>query len=308
MELYVLIRTSGEESGPRAVKPIIIVCAYNEASRLPRLLNRLVGRDLIVVNDGSTDDTERVLVAHAVPYLSHPSRWGKSRALTAGLQYARANGYDVVAEIGADAIPKNDALDLLFRALQPADVGGASAHQIAVGKKNFAYFVDDVFWSTLAEAKYIQQIRTGSSHLGAVTWAIRLLPEVLSEDAVNDDEFIGATIRARGLKTVFVRDAVVYFDASSSLAHIIERRRRMYYGHLVLSGSTAPSTDVGISLWALARAIRERPMRVPFALPAMMIELLSHALAASDRANPEMMNHYRHWVTSWPKRDFRNPP
>jgi glycosyltransferase involved in cell wall biosynthesis len=288
------------------IRPIIVVCAYNEEATIAQLLDRLRGREILVINDGSTDRTEDILVARNVPHISHATRQGKSKTLSDGINYARMKGFEVLAEIGADAIPEDGALDLLFEAVAPDGIGGASALQIPVGKRNLPFYIDEIFWATLAHAKRIQQERTGSCHLGAVTWAIKIVDGMLSEEAVNDDEQIGVVLASKGLRTIFVPQAKVYFDASVSLRHILERRRRMYFGHLVQRGTTAPSMSIGVSSWALLDAFRERPMRVLFTLPAAVIELVSHTLAKHDLSDPQSMLRYRRWVTSWPKRDPRN--
>src|SRR5262249_24215318 len=72
-----------------------IICAYNEADRIGRLLRAVVGHplidEIIVVNDGSTDQTEAR--ARAFPGVSvvsiHPNG-GKTQALTCGIAVAKS--------------------------------------------------------------------------------------------------------------------------------------------------------------------------------------------------------------------------
>lgn len=89
----------------------VVTPAFNEAQNIPRLLERLdqVLRDkedweLIVVDDGSTDDTLPVLktLAGSVPrvhYLSLTRNFGHQTALKAGLDHARG---DCVISLDAD--------------------------------------------------------------------------------------------------------------------------------------------------------------------------------------------------------------
>ena len=89
----------------------VVTPAYNEAQNIPRLLERL-GRvlhgsedwELIVVDDGSTDDTLGVVKALAafmpnLRYLSLTRNFGHQAALKAGLDHARG---DCVISLDAD--------------------------------------------------------------------------------------------------------------------------------------------------------------------------------------------------------------
>lgn len=109
-------RDRGQESGEARTTPVrllsIVVPIYNEAANLDNLLARIhaateglaTSREVIAVNDGSTDHTvaELLRLRDAYPYLKIVGlsrNFGKETALTAGLDLA--NG-DVVATLDAD--------------------------------------------------------------------------------------------------------------------------------------------------------------------------------------------------------------
>lgn len=110
--------------GAPAVVLSIVVPAYNEAEVLPRLVES-VGRaaatldrgyEIVIVNDGSSDDTEAVLGELAA---SHPEvvavnlsrNFGKEAALAAGLQTARGQ---CIAFLDADLQHPPDLLPMMF--------------------------------------------------------------------------------------------------------------------------------------------------------------------------------------------------
>jgi glycosyltransferase involved in cell wall biosynthesis len=73
-----------------------IICAYNEAERIGRVLRAVVGHplidEIIVVNDGSTDQTEaRAKAFPGVTVLSIHPNGGKTQALTAGIALAKSD-------------------------------------------------------------------------------------------------------------------------------------------------------------------------------------------------------------------------
>lgn len=275
---------------------MVIICAYNEAHNLRILLPRLEQASALIVDDGSTDGTSTVADELGFKVLKHGTREGKTKALADGVSYAKSQGIDVVVDIGADAIPDRGTLEKLVHAVKPKDVGGASARQIPVRSgSNVAYKIDELIWAVLACAKDHQMRQERDSYLGAVMFAFKV-GTLQVRDVTNDDELVGYHLRSNGLRTVFLNDALVYFDASRSLAHIVERRRRMLFGHIVQPESGAPSRSRRVSLEGLASAIAEKPARAMWALPAVIIEGFARAQAWSDFRHGTTSK-YRRWVS-----------
>lgn len=85
---------------------LIVVPAYNEEGSIARVLAsvREAAPDfaVVVVNDGSTDDTTRIVRESGVPQLRLPCNLGYARALQTGLLYAVQCGYEIVAFLDAD--------------------------------------------------------------------------------------------------------------------------------------------------------------------------------------------------------------
>ncbi len=83
-----------------------IVPAYNEARNLPRLAEALRARapgcDVVVVDDGSADDTARVAAAMGWAVLRLPMNLGIGGAVQAGYLWAWERGHDVAVQIDGD--------------------------------------------------------------------------------------------------------------------------------------------------------------------------------------------------------------
>ena len=95
-----------------------IVCAYNEADRIRNILDVIVGHptlgEVIVVNDGSTDDTEALIRSYpTIRVLSHTPNRGKTYALSRGIAAAR---YDHLMLLDAD-----------LSGITPADIDALAA-------------------------------------------------------------------------------------------------------------------------------------------------------------------------------------
>lgn len=102
---------------------LIVVPAYNEADNLPKLLSELqdVCRDfdVVVIDDGSTDNTKAVLRNLMVRLVSLPCNVGIGGAVQTGLQIALSEGYDLAVQVDGDGQhPPKEVAKLLEAILQ----------------------------------------------------------------------------------------------------------------------------------------------------------------------------------------------
>jgi glycosyltransferase involved in cell wall biosynthesis len=117
----------------------VIIPAKNEALNLqkflPLLTASLPGAEIIVVNDGSTDETESLCLQHGVKVVTHPYSKGNGASIKSGARHATR---DVLVTMDGDGQHKPaDVLRLLERFSQGYDmVVGArdSAGQASRGR------------------------------------------------------------------------------------------------------------------------------------------------------------------------------
>jgi glycosyltransferase involved in cell wall biosynthesis len=95
-----------EDAALRAQSTLVVVPAYKAAKYLPELIPRLrafvCDENLLVVNDGSPDDTADILKRERVTNISFPLNRGKGAALKAAYDYAIEHGYRSVLTLDAD--------------------------------------------------------------------------------------------------------------------------------------------------------------------------------------------------------------
>lgn len=89
---------------PNAVKTLALIPAYNESASIGKVIEatRAYLPDLLVVDDGSQDNTAEVARAAGAEVLVQNPNQGKGAALQAGMDYAVGAGYDAVVTLDAD--------------------------------------------------------------------------------------------------------------------------------------------------------------------------------------------------------------
>jgi len=85
---------------------LIIIPAYNEGVRIDEVVRRVRGMypdyDVVVVNDGSRDDTARIAREAGALVISHPFNLGYGVAIQTGYKFALAKGYDCAVQMDGD--------------------------------------------------------------------------------------------------------------------------------------------------------------------------------------------------------------
>jgi GT2 family glycosyltransferase len=98
---------------------LAVVPAFNEAASLERVvadLSRVLPReDILVVNDGSTDETERLLPDLGIRWLTLSQRLGVGSAVRAGIRYAERAGYNHVVRVDGDGQHRACDIARLYR-------------------------------------------------------------------------------------------------------------------------------------------------------------------------------------------------
>lgn len=88
------------------MKTLLIIPAYNEEESLKATIDSVQKEapdvDFLIVNDGSSDGTERVCRENHYPFLDLATNLGLAGAFQAGLKYAYRHNYDCVIQFDAD--------------------------------------------------------------------------------------------------------------------------------------------------------------------------------------------------------------
>jgi len=180
---------AGSGSSSETKRILIIVPAFNEAGALPRLLHALrvecPGCDVVVIDDGSTDDTRRA-IAGLARVISLPCNLGIGGAVQTGLQIALGEEYDFAMQVDGDGQHPPREISKLLKAMQESgsDMVVGSRFRTAGGfKSTAARRVGIRFFSLILSAICGTRITDPTSGFRVFNRrCIRLLAHSYSED------------------------------------------------------------------------------------------------------------------------------
>jgi poly-beta-1,6-N-acetyl-D-glucosamine synthase len=261
----------------------ILIAVHNEAATLPRKLRNLSGLhypqhllEIIVVSDGSTDETEHLLKAAAGPCLRPiflSDHAGKAVALNQGI--AAASG-EIVVFMDARQKIEADAIAMLVRNFADATVGCVSGELMLKGLGETGGQEGLGFYWRIEKAIRKMESETGSvvGATGALYAARRELLGPIPPGMLLDDVYLPLCIAAKNKRVVFEPDARAWDEMPHDVAKEFRRKVRTLTGNYQL---------VELAPWLLTQAnplrfqfISHKLLRlvVPFALAALLVSCI----------------------------------
>jgi biofilm PGA synthesis N-glycosyltransferase PgaC len=215
-----------------------IVPAYNEAETVGDTIRSLHAQtvppaEILVIDDGSTDETAAVAAARGATVISPPANTGsKAGAQTFALDHVRT---PLVIAVDADTTLAPDAIETLLPALDDPAVGAACGSVLprrihTVWERGryveymfaFSFFkrIQDHYEKPLISSGCFSIYRTAELRaLGG--WSTRTMAE---------DMDLTWTMYAAGLKVRFIPEAVAYPIEPHSLGFMSKQLRRWSHG------------------------------------------------------------------------------
>jgi peptidoglycan-N-acetylglucosamine deacetylase len=238
-------KAAGSTAEPPRVS--VLLAAYNEEKVIERTVRSLLAStcpmlELIVVDDGSQDDTAGIVGALAATdprvLLVRQENTGKAEALNRGLAHARG---DVVATFDADTIVAPDTVGNLVRhfSMDAGGTLGAVAGVVRVGNRDRNLLTR---WQALEYLTQIGVDRSAQDVLGAITiipgacaaWRRQAVLDVggYSGTTLAEDCDLTLSLHAAGWRVLQDNEAFAYTEAPETVDALLQQRIRWTFGTL----------------------------------------------------------------------------
>jgi poly-beta-1,6-N-acetyl-D-glucosamine synthase len=294
------VRRRGEALVERPLPPVsIVIAARNEAARIPARLENLLALDyppdrleIVVVSDGSTDDTREVVGRYAdtEPHSSQAAvrfveiaRLGKAAALNAGVAAAR---HDVLVFADARQRFARDALRRLVAPLADPEVGGVSGQLVLDCEADrSASTVRDGVGAYWRYEKWLRARESAIDSMLGATGAIYALRRPcwhpLPEGTILDDVLAPMRAVLDGWRVVFEPGARAFDRTAPDARTESRRKRRTLAGNYQLLALEPRLLVPGVNrVWLQYVSHKIGRLLVPWALLALLVASL--ALARSS--------------------------
>jgi len=144
-DLYATLPAEDRAATARKYHPIIVIPARDEAATIGSVIGAIHAQgfpDVVVVDDGSGDETAATATAAGATVLRAPLPQGAWGAMQTGIRYAVRNGYPCVVTMDADGQHEPAYLEQLLKAGETADVviGACPARGSPLRRFAWAYF------------------------------------------------------------------------------------------------------------------------------------------------------------------------
>lgn len=146
-----------------ALRTLIIMPAWNEeeviGGTLSELNRMMPDIDLLVVNDGSTDNTSSIARAAGAFVIDLPYNMGIGGALRTGYKFARRNDYDQAIQVDADGQHDPKGIRTVLAGLQDVDISIGSRfaeadNYVVKGPRKWAMVLLAWMFSTISGQKF----------------------------------------------------------------------------------------------------------------------------------------------------------
>jgi cellulose synthase/poly-beta-1,6-N-acetylglucosamine synthase-like glycosyltransferase/peptidoglycan/xylan/chitin deacetylase (PgdA/CDA1 family) len=235
----------------------VVIPAYNEEAGLEASVRSLIHTDypaaieVIVVDDGSTDDTPVIgdRLAREFPNVQLVRRpnGGKPAALNSGIARAR---YDILVLVDGDTVFQPDTIRKLVGQLADPAVGAVSGNTKVANRRGLIgrwQHIEYVIGFNLDRRMFdvLECMPTVPGAIGAFRRQALTGVGGLSTDTLAEDTDLTMAICRAGWRVVYEETAIAWTEAPSSLRQLWRQRYRWCYGTLQ-------------SMWKHRRALFER--------------------------------------------------
>ncbi|GGJ18375.1 bi-functional transferase/deacetylase [Streptomyces brasiliensis] len=233
------VRRKGFSWGPPVTEPVsVLVPAYNEAKCIENTVRSLTASEhpieIIVVDDGSTDGTARIVEAMGLPNVRvvRQMNAGKPAALNRGLANS---SYDLIVMMDGDTVFEPATVRELVQPFGDPRVG-AVAGNAKVGNRDSLIgawqHIEYVMGFNLDRRMYdvLRCMPTIPGAVGAFRRSALERVGGMSDDTLAEDTDITMALHRDGWRVVYAENARAWTEAPETVQQLWSQRYRWSYG------------------------------------------------------------------------------
>ena len=105
------------------MKILVIIPCYNEEESIVKTVESLKNKkiDYVVINDGSTDNSLKVLVENKINYITLDNNLGIGGVMQVGYKYAHRKGYDIAIQFDGDGQHDANYIDKIVETIKKGE-------------------------------------------------------------------------------------------------------------------------------------------------------------------------------------------
>jgi len=220
----------------------VVIPAYNEEKNIGACIESILASDysekeVIIVDDGSTDATREIAKAFPVTLLIQ-DHLGKSEALNLGVKKAK---YDFVVTIDADSILEKHCLKELVAPLKDASLGASTGTSKVINTDTIWGVFQNIeyHYNNLIRKSFSSVFKNGIWFFGALAcYRKDALAKIgyFKKDTLTEDMDICLELYKAGYKTLHASAAICYTHVPTSFTELYRQRSRWWMGVLQALG------------------------------------------------------------------------
>ncbi len=214
------------------------VCAYNEERNIRACLESIMQQrsasfpigEILIISSGSKDGTDEIVKQfeerdRRFRLVQQERREGKNSAINEFLKQAKG---DILVLVNADNRLDEGSLQHLLQPFADGRVGVSGGHPVPVNdKESVVGFAVHMLWDMHHRISLIYP------KIGELM-AFRRLDKTLPVTSQSDEDLIRIDLEKRGLRSVYVPEAVVFNKGPASFADFWRQRTRVNIGEKYL--------------------------------------------------------------------------